>query len=990
MNNKFLVATIFLIGLFVMNMSSFATVEGPYTYEINGDGDAIITAYNRYVDPSYPNITMPDAFPIGVTTGAATVVGIGEDALDAKHLDSVVLPSNLKYIDKGGLRRNNFTSIVIPDTVENIGRSAFWNCDIISVDLPDSLRVIGYSAFSDNEISAITLPSQLEELGAYSFEGNKLTSVVIPDGITEISDYAFADNQLTSLVLPSDLVKIGCAAFQKNQLTEVTIPNKVTYIGQWSFRKNQLHTLNLEGPVEDILYEAFMDNVITSLDLSKGAVRIYASSFENNAITNLILSDDISSIGDKAFYNNKIGSVELPPNRLTIGNDAFSLNDLSEIPLPVDKKLGYRLECEVYRSDWSNFLYYLNADYITDFTKLNYLEWDPRILEGRITISNNNQYGEVLSVDVTNVSNDTYTKPYKPTGTIVEVPNEGNFTYQWYRDTNQILGATLSNYQITKEDIGHKIRCRVGSDVEFGLLMSDYGEIVTKAYYPRELLVLPTVATYSYNSIGVRPVVGYEYLLVKNNEDISIGTWQDSPNFGGLYSLTAYDLYQRFKESDVYFQSDVRKMKVSTSSKKSKSSDKKDNGSSPSRQTTAIKEVKLNLVAQVEINEQGKLVTKATVADDSVAKKIKLIEDKGQLIIELNDTTSDFEAIFSLNAIAQMEKKKVAITIKNDIGSYTLPLEGIKDRITKAFASDIEQSSVKLKLRIAKGEQLLVKRAESNALNEGARILTTPVAFELEATYNGKTIEIEEMGRFVTRTISIPDSLDVSKIATGVAIENDGTMRPIPTRIIEKDGIKYAVLSSVTNSFYTIVEHQVECDKISGHWAEEEILEAINGLIIPEALIDVYNPDDEINRADFTKILSKTLGLKKAESNQFDDIEKIVNKGYIYAAYNYGLVSGRTTNTFGPSEMLTREQAVTILYNVLKLTEEEIRFDNEKMMGFDDVNHIALYAMEPMEWAVSHKLISGKSATRLAPKENMTCAEAIVMVNRLLKILKIK
>ena len=58
-------------------------------------------------------------------------------------------------------------------------------------------------------------------------------------------------------------------------------------------------------------------------------------------------------------------------------------------------------------------------------------------------------------------------------------------------------------------------------------------------------------------SITVVVVAGYEYILVSDGAVVTTGTWQDSNEFTGLAANTAYDIYQRVKETATHKASKV-------------------------------------------------------------------------------------------------------------------------------------------------------------------------------------------------------------------------------------------------------------------------------------------------------------------------------------------------------------------------------------------------------------------------------------------------
>lgn len=92
-----------------------------------------------------------------------------------------------------------------------------------------------------------------------------------------------------------------------------------------------------------------------------------------------------------------------------------------------------------------------------------------------------------------------------------------------------------------------------------------------------------------------------------------------------------------------------------------------------------------------------------------------------------------------------------------------------------------------------------------------------------------------------------------------------------------------------------------------------------------------------------------------------------------------GIVNGYGNGAFGPEDLVTREQLVSILhkYAVYKGYETNRRTD----LGiYRDVNEISAYAYDTMSWAVASDVLSGVSYHRLNPQGTATRAELATML----------
>lgn len=136
----------------------------------------------------------------------------------------------------------------------------------------------------------------------------------------------------------------------------------------------------------------------------------------------------------------------------------------------------------------------------------------------------------------------------------------------------------------------------------------------------------------------------------------------------------------------------------------------------------------------------------------------------------------------------------------------------------------------------------------------------------------------------------------------------------------------------------------------------------------------------------------KALGLRvpsAADGNLFDDVRE--NAWYasaVEAGAKSGLVSGISKTRFAPEETITREQIAVLLANARQLARKETvnASDSESVLRkFEDASQISSWARAAVAEAVSAGLIQGMKADRMAPADPATRAQAVVMLDRLLK-----
>jgi hypothetical protein len=284
-----------------------------------------------------------------------------------------------------------------------------------------------------------------------------------------------------------------------------------------------------------------------------------------------------------------------------------------------------------------------------------------------------------------------------------------------------------------------------------------------------------------------------------------------------------------------------------------------------------------------------------------------------------------------------------------------------------------------------------VQVVENTAQKGQFSIVIPPVQFSVKCTYNNQTIEVTNFNHYVERTIAIPDGVDPNKITTGVVFDPDGAVRHVPTQVIKIDGKYYAKINSLTNSTYSVIWNPIEFKDVADHWARTAINDMGSRMVVSGVGSGVFEPDRGITRAEFATVMVKALGLKPGTgSNPFQDVKASEwYTDFIKTAYEYRIISGYSAAAFGPADKITREQAMTMIYKAMKITNPKFELgagELEKMLvKYSDSVQTAKWARESMAACVKTGIVSGKSANIMSPRDEITRAEVALMVRQLLQ-----
>jgi len=186
---------------------------------------------------------------------------------------------------------------------------------------------------------------------------------------------------------------------------------------------------------------------------------------------------------------------------------------------------------------------------------------------------------------------------------------------------------------------------------------------------------------------------------------------------------------------------------------------------------------------------------------------------------------------------------------------------------------------------------------------------------------------------------------------------------------------KYAVMAAKKTAGVPVVT----LTDITGHWAENSIkklviLGAIGGY--PDGS---FKPDKSITRAEFATVLVRAFKLVPQSGKVFADTANHWAKDSIATAASHGIVSGYNKTTFGPDNLITREQMAVMIVKAAKLsaaTEGTNFADNENISG---------WAKEAVATATRNRIMNGYPDNTMRPRGNATRAEAVTVIVNAIK-----
>jgi len=178
-------------------------------------------------------------------------------------------------------------------------------------------------------------------------------------------------------------------------------------------------------------------------------------------------------------------------------------------------------------------------------------------------------------------------------------------------------------------------------------------------------------------------------------------------------------------------------------------------------------------------------------------------------------------------------------------------------------------------------------------------------------------------------------------------------------------------------------------DVTAEHWAYPAVEYCYSHGVVNGISSTEFGPENLVNRGDFVLMLHRAAGKPQAAAPcTFTDVAPDAYYADALAwAQGAGLTAGSGDGTFRPDVPATREEAFTILRQVLPLLGRECpTSDLAVLEQFADWGQIAEYAQEPVAALVAQGIVNGKGAG-IDPKGNLTRAEMATLLYKVLALM---
>ncbi|CAM3207232.1 hypothetical protein HP548_02475 [Paenibacillus taichungensis] len=171
---------------------------------------------------------------------------------------------------------------------------------------------------------------------------------------------------------------------------------------------------------------------------------------------------------------------------------------------------------------------------------------------------------------------------------------------------------------------------------------------------------------------------------------------------------------------------------------------------------------------------------------------------------------------------------------------------------------------------------------------------------------------------------------------------------------------------------------------IDGSYAKEAILSLTSKGIVKGYANGTFGVKKQVTRAEFAIILNRAMGYTSSSpyAGTFKDIDpEAWYVSELTSAIEHKITKGFDENTYRPNEVISREQAASMLSNVLLKNGSTL----SSAAQYKDQATIATWAKESVELVTQESVMSGYPGNKFMPKRSLTREEAAMMIHNLIK-----
>jgi hypothetical protein len=376
----------------------------------------------------------------------------------------------------------------------------------------------------------------------------------------------------------------------------------------------------------------------------------------------------------------------------------------------------------------------------------------------------------------------------------------------------------------------------------------------------------------------------------------------------------------------------------------------------------------------------GSAASEEVVVTGDGIKVLKQPDGSSKLIVKLTD-----KQLLDGTGSKQGEFK-IEVAAAADVIEVQLPANVLKGKLADGSVSGIKLVSgsvhVTLPAEALKtiveqgGEQISIRIEKKRASLPGT------AAYSVQLLTDGKAVQALPTG--TAALILIPFELgagDKPEMAVAYYVDENGQAKVIKRSVYANGGIEWA--ATQLGEFAVGVANASFSDVRDQHWAQAPILYLAAREIVNGKGNDVFDPEGNITRAEFVKLIVNTLDLQASgDSPTFNDVDQTDwYYDYVSIASSLGLVYGKENGKFDPTAPIKREDMAVIIERAMKYL--NMQLPESGSSSFKDEAEMADYAKTAVSRIAAFGIVKGMPDGGFAPKALSTRAQSAMMIYKL-------
>ncbi|MGN1307020.1 MAG: leucine-rich repeat protein [Faecousia sp.] len=933
---------------------------------------------NIYADSENPLYASAGGLLLDRETGAVVIWPTANDTEEFTFPNTVTQIPSMLFLNNKTLKK-----VYISGSVTKIGYAAFQNSAVEEVVFEDSETtcLIDSDAFNGcTELSVLRLPEGLVGIGYRAFQDcTALTQVELPNTVYDLADNTFAGcTALETIRLSDSLTSLAAGMFAGcSSLKELTLPAGISNIGIVEDGSGFADCTALTNVYVDADSRNFksVDGVL--YDYNGKTLRLYPAGRTETAYE---LPEGVTRVGSWAFSGNtSLQKVSLPSTLTRVGNCAFYGCENLKTYIFYGQTAPL-LETRMISGDAT---YY--ANFIGQYKRFGMLE--------------DGSYGDIYT--------DFGLTMYRPEN------STGYDTEVWLgffgTENGRIIDMTPSLYTV------QELTALEGENRTAVLAWTEAGRAAVE---PITYTVERAVAVFAERD-GQGTWIYEDFALLAQGLTVCTYTDETTLSIGITYAyrVSAYNADGETGPSAVVTLSpavnandpdEVAATAVIEAIEALKPVDQL-----TAEDAARVQEVKEMYDALTDA--QKALVPNESVLSDAMAQ-VAAAEVEALIAqlpnaeeVTLSDEAAIAAARSAYDALTEEEQALVTNLSRLEAAEAALAQKQAEDAAHKDAAAEVEALIAALPdaedVALSDEAAIAAARAAYDALTEEEQALVTNLS-RLEAAEaalaqkQAEDIAQKFAAALVEAMISkLPDAEEVT-LADEAAVT---AARAAYEALTQEEKALVDNLSRLEAAEAALAQKKEEAQReqeeqqkqtelqairdrftdIDGHWAEDEIVEAVWRGLFNGTTDNTFEPELEMSRAMFVTVLWRAAGEPAAEqAASFKDVDDDAYYAEAVAwAVEVGVTNGTGENCFSPDALITREQLATFLYRYAqaqKITLEK----TTAWSAFTDADEIHAYAKEAMTWAVESGLIGGYPDGTVQPNAEATRAECAVILVR--------